>query len=190
VISEYREDVEEETSMPRMRFISRSARRKRSTRDHRGAAAVEFALVSTILFPVLFGIVDYGLWFNDSLNTRQGVREGARLAAVENFATPAASPCAALTGTDKLACITKEQISPAAGVAYVKVLVPSGGWVRGNSVVVCGMTKVTGVTGITPLPQDGLVRSKTRMSIEVVTVPLTASATTGTPAGANWDWCG
>ena len=70
----------------------------RRTRSARGAAAVELALVSTILFTLLFAIVDYGLWFNDSLNTRQGVREGARRAVVENFTVPSGSPCAAAAG--------------------------------------------------------------------------------------------
>ena len=51
----------------------------RRHRGARGAAAVEFALVMPILFLVMFGIIQYGLYFNDSLNTRQGVREGARL---------------------------------------------------------------------------------------------------------------
>jgi Flp pilus assembly protein TadG len=175
--------------MPRTRNRSRAAPRHAQSRGQTGAAAVEFALVSMILFPILFGIVDYGLWFNDSLNTRHGVREGARMGAVANLAAPASSPCAASTGADKLACITKQEIKPAAGDAYVRVVVPAGGWKRGNSVIVCGMTKVTGLTGITPLPGNGIVRSKTRMSIEVDTAPMAVSATTGTPSGANWDWC-
>ena len=166
-----------------------SNRRKRTSR---GAAAVELALVSLILFPVLFGIVDYGLWFNDSLNTRQGVREGARRAVVQNLTVPTGSSCAAGQGATTMACITEELIRPAAGTAYVRVVVPSG-WTRGDRVLVCGMTKVDGVTGVTPLPSDGLVRSKTEMSIEVDTTPinngLATTVTTGTPSGGDWGWC-
>ena len=153
---------------------------------------MELGLVSMILVPILFGIVDYGLWFNDSLNTRAGVREGARRAVVENFTVPAGSPCTGEEGADKMACITRQLISPSAGAAYVRVVVPSG-WKRGNAVVVCGMTKVDGVTGVTPLPSSGLVRTRLEMSIENDAVPvndgLPTTATTGTPTGASWDWC-
>src|SRR5687768_15944686 len=61
-----------------------STRFRPSSRD-RGAAAVEFALVVPILLALMVGIVDYGLWFGDSLNARQGVDEGARQAVVKNF---------------------------------------------------------------------------------------------------------
>jgi Flp pilus assembly protein TadG len=48
----------------------------------RGAAAVEFALVSVLLFTLLFGIVQYGYYFFQSTSAEAGAREGARLAAV------------------------------------------------------------------------------------------------------------
>jgi Flp pilus assembly protein TadG len=177
--------------------IAEAGRRKRGKRNRRarttrGAAAVELALVSLILFPILFGIIDYGLWFNDSLNTRQGVREGARRAVVENVTVPAGSPCTSMTDATRMACITKELIGPAAGTAYVRIVAPSG-WARGNPLVVCGMTKVDGVTGITPLPSSGLVRSKTQMSIEAETTPINGGSpvtvTTGTPSNGSWGWC-
>ena len=50
-----------------------------------GATAVEFALVVPILLLLVFGIIEYGLWFSDSLSTRQGVREAARQGVVANF---------------------------------------------------------------------------------------------------------
>lgn len=164
----------------------------RRSRTARGAAAVEMGLVSMLLFPILLGIVDYGLWFNDSLNTRQGVREGARRAVVENLEVPAGSPCAGAGEAERMACITQQLISPAAGTAYVRVVAPSG-WARGNALIVCGMTEVDGVTGITPLPKSGLVRSMTQMSIESETTPINGGSpvtvTTGTPSGGTWEWC-
>jgi hypothetical protein len=39
---------------------------------------VEFALVAPVLFLVLFGIIDYGLWFADSITIRQAAAAGAR----------------------------------------------------------------------------------------------------------------
>src|SRR5690348_16558602 len=58
---------------------------QRERRTEAGASAVEFALVSTVLFLVLFGIIQYGMFFNDSLNARQGVREAVRQGIVKNF---------------------------------------------------------------------------------------------------------
>ncbi len=60
-------------------------RRVSSKRRERGAAALEFGLVSPIVFAVLFGTLTYGLWFNDSLNLRQGLREASRQGVVENY---------------------------------------------------------------------------------------------------------
>jgi len=34
--------------------------------------------VAPLLFIMLFGIIDYGIWFADSIGMRQGVREAAR----------------------------------------------------------------------------------------------------------------
>ena len=47
-----------------------------------GAAAVEFALVSLLLFTVLFGILQYGIGFFEQQAASSTVREAARLAAV------------------------------------------------------------------------------------------------------------
>ncbi|MFT7598281.1 MAG: Flp pilus assembly protein TadG [Acidimicrobiales bacterium] len=48
----------------------------------RGAALVEFALISPFLFLILFGIIDFGWMFTQVIDTRHGTREAARLAAV------------------------------------------------------------------------------------------------------------
>jgi Flp pilus assembly pilin Flp len=63
--------------------------RKRRHRDERGTAIVEFALIAPILFLILFGIIEFGFVFKDSLTltnmTRSGVRTGA---AVGNATSP------------------------------------------------------------------------------------------------------
>ena len=50
-----------------------------------GAAALEFALVVPVLLILVFGIIDYGLYFANSLGARSGVREAARQGVVENY---------------------------------------------------------------------------------------------------------
>ena len=45
-----------------------------------GAALVEFALIATLLFTILFGIIEFGLAFRDWLSVTSSTREGARVA--------------------------------------------------------------------------------------------------------------
>lgn len=164
---------------------------KARSRGQLGAAAIEFALVVPLLLTLLFGVVDYGLWLNDSLNVRQGVREGARQGVVERFDRPGC------TGTDmqKFVCKAKAEIASVVGPSYVRIVIPAAGWKRGESLLVCGMVKSNGLSGMVPLPADGLIKSSTTMSIESDTPIPTGGATAGAifgdaaPSGANWSWC-
>lgn len=162
-----------------------------SRRAERGAAAVEFALVSSLLFTVLFGMLQYGLYFNDSLSVRNGVREAARQGIVKNFAGTNENG-ATCTGDDmaKLKCATKGQIDPLTGPVYVKVVRPTT-WERSQPLTVCSLVASNGVIGLLPLPNKGWISSKTKMSIE-----QGAPAPTGTPvadtlpSGVSWSpWC-
>ena len=165
--------------------------RTTGSRGQRGAAAIEFALVVPLLLALLFGIVDYGLWLNDSLNVRQGIREGARQGVVKRFDRPGCS------GTDmqKFVCKTKAEIASVVGPSYVRIVVPAAGWKRGESLLVCGMVKSAGLSGMVPLPADGLIKSATSMSIESDTPVPSGGANPGAvlgdaaPSGANWSWC-
>ena len=161
-------------------------RRSRPSSCERGAAAVEFALVVPLLLAVMFGIVDYGLWFGDSLGARQGVDEGARQAVVQDFeGCPGPNPAA------RTACVVKERISPIAGQVYVRVeAVEPENWKKGNQLHVCAVVKVAGLTGLTPMPADGLIVSSVSKRIEKdhdQPVPVHADVL---PAGATWsDLC-
>ena len=155
----------------------------RRHRGARGAAAVEFALVMPILFLVMFGIIQYGLYFNDSLNTRQGVREGARIGVVGDFTSEGS--CTSTDNMAKLACTTVRRIDALTGTAYVKVSAAS--WVKGQPLTVCALVK-TETPGLLPMPDNGWIFSRTQMSIEKTTTvpaPLTAQTAvlpTGAPA--------
>ena len=52
-------------------------RRAGRFRGDEGASAVEFALILPILAILLFGVIDYGWWFGETLGLRSGVREAA-----------------------------------------------------------------------------------------------------------------
>jgi hypothetical protein len=47
-----------------------------------GAAAVEFALIAGVLSMLVFGMLEYGLFFLQSQSLKAAAREGARVAAV------------------------------------------------------------------------------------------------------------
>jgi Flp pilus assembly protein TadG len=58
------------------------------SRGERGAVAVELALVLPILLVLVFGVIDFGRAFNAQETLTQAAREGSRLAAVCNSASP------------------------------------------------------------------------------------------------------
>lgn len=143
--------------------------------------------MSGVLFLVLFGIIQYGLFFNDSLNTRQGVREAARQGVVRQFA----SCGTAATDLDRLACNTKKEIGALTGPTYVKVITPAGGWAKAKPLTICAMVRSNGALGLLPMPNGGWILSKTQMSIEQATAPL-PTGTAGAdplPSDASWSWC-
>lgn len=55
----------------------------RRTRDDRGAAAVEFALVAPFLILLIFAAIDFGVIFAQNLAMNNAARDAARLGAVE-----------------------------------------------------------------------------------------------------------
>jgi Flp pilus assembly protein TadG len=56
---------------------------RRSLHREEGAAAVEFALLASILFILVFGIIDFGFAFHAWNDTSNAAREGARRAIVD-----------------------------------------------------------------------------------------------------------
>ena len=64
--------------------MTSAQRRRRSCRrrDPRGAAAVEFAIVSLLLITILFGILQYAVFFWSLQSGAHAAREAARQAAV------------------------------------------------------------------------------------------------------------
>ncbi|MAO80876.1 MAG: pilus assembly protein TadE [Nocardioides sp.] len=58
------------------------ARLHQRTREQRGAAAVEFALVAPLLLLLVFGVISYGYMLSFRQALSQGVAEGARAGAV------------------------------------------------------------------------------------------------------------
>ncbi len=166
----------------------------------RGAAAVEFALVLPILVLILFGIIDYGLYFNTSLQSRWGVHDAARAAAVapdQGGATTCGTTITAPRDIERLICSVLHNTDSATAKKYVAVRLPDG-WVVGKPLIVCERLDVAGVTGYVPLPRSGQVRDVAELTIEQDD-PDTAWTTKTDPGqqyedalpnGDSWsDWC-
>jgi Flp pilus assembly protein TadG len=51
----------------------------RRIRDERGASAVEFAIIASLLLLILFGTITFGIAFNRIQGLQSAAREGARL---------------------------------------------------------------------------------------------------------------
>ena len=67
-----------------MSFSTTPTTKKRS---EEGAAAVEFALIASLLFMILFGVIEFGRIFNELEVMNSAAREGARVAAVRGTST-------------------------------------------------------------------------------------------------------
>ena len=150
---------------------------------------MEFAFIVPLLFLILFGIIDYGLYINDSLSARQGVREAARQGVVGNWGD--STDC----GSDQLArlsCTAKERIGPITGDAYVKVSAPEG-WDVGSPLTVCALVHVEGVIGLVPMPD--YITTRVDMSIERIEPPAPGSdphedpLPSSLPGSPTWEWC-
>jgi TadE-like protein len=64
--------------------MTTSQRTPGTIRGEDGAAAVEFAIVATLFFMLVFGIIDFGFAFHSWNNAANAAREGARKAAVDS----------------------------------------------------------------------------------------------------------
>jgi len=157
--------------------------RRGQGRHDRGAAAVEFALVVPLLLMLVFGIIDYGRFFFDSVSLRQGAREGARQAVVQMYGS-----CTTGTVGAKIACSAKAASDITMGTPVVHIPPVTGGWAQGKQLLVCMQSQEQG-TGFVPLPAGGILKTKTYMSIEVGSPVVVPSYSDAAPTGSDWAWC-
>jgi Flp pilus assembly protein TadG len=100
---------------------------KKRTNNEQGQTMTEFALVLPILVVLLFGIIQFGIAFNNYVTLTDAVRAGARKAAVSRNASDPAGTCRA-------------QVLGAAGsldtTELAKNLSCSSSWAPGSDVTV------------------------------------------------------
>lgn len=131
--------------MPRDRrttLVRRAARVGGISRDHRGTAAVEFALVLPLVLTITLALLQVGLLVRDRLLVESAARAGARVAAVQAdpgavrvAVTDAASTLdAAAIGVDIVRAGTRGD-PVTVSVAYTStVRVPLVAWLFGDRV--------------------------------------------------------
>lgn len=180
-------------------------RRGGQPRRERGASAVEFAIILPVLLTLIFGIIDYGLFFFDSIGLRQGAREAARQAVVLRVDTAA---CGTTVSYEAIACTARFNsnnvlgrtagATSGAGPAQVKVKMSiamsapntTATWKQGNQLMVCTQVSERAATGLVPFPGNGIMTSKVVMSIEKdSSVPSGTLVSDAAPSGGNWTWC-
>jgi Flp pilus assembly protein TadG len=96
-------------------------------RDQRGQSLVEFALVLPLLSLLLFGIIQFGIVFNNYIDLTDAVRAGARKATVSRQTGDPSGP----VGVTKAAVIKAADIT----IDPAKITVTSD-WQPGNEVSV------------------------------------------------------
>lgn len=167
--------------------MSRLARRRRR-RDERGAALVEFGLVSVLLFTLLFGVAEFGIAYDRYLGVRQGSREGARQGIVGTVGSDTScgingSATSASQTTRQLICLTKSRTGLGDDV---RVAINVGTYAQGEPLVVCVEYQLQSVTGFFgPFLDDRVVRSAVQMRIEDTLAVALQSTSETSPSGGS-----
>jgi hypothetical protein len=153
------------------------------------------------LFTVLFGIVEFGMAFNDYQSVRQGVREGARDAVVADYGSstscglvgPAAT--SAVPHADnarEVICRTKERVGVGDDLR-VRVVFdgdPDTGGYTDDKVKVCAQRQVASITGLmSPFLDQVVLRSEIEMRAEKDLSLPPGVTSEDPPPGKDWTWC-
>jgi TadE-like protein len=168
----------------RMRIIrGRRAHRHWEDEHHgapeRGAALVEFALILLLFFLLIFGMIEFGVDYNNYIAVRNGTREGARVGVVNDLkgapsctiagttVTPPSTPASQTDWTNALICKTKSRIGLKSASIKVQILVPNP--TIGGTLQVCASYPVGSVTGlVAPFVSGKTLVSSVTMRLEQV----------------------
>jgi Flp pilus assembly protein TadG len=123
-----------------------------------GQTMAEFALVLPVLAILLFGVIQFGITFNNYLAVTDAVRAGARQAAVARFLPPG----------DREAKVRAKVYASADGLDTSKLEVtvtPSDGWQPGSDVTVEASYPYS-INLLGKVVKDGVLTSKTTERVE------------------------
>lgn len=150
-------------------------------RSERGAALVEFAIVANLLFLIIFGMLEFGLAYNEYISVRQGTREAARLGVVNDLdaapkctingtvVTPPADPATVEDATDALVCKAKDRIG--LDDLNTKIRIEITGEAIGENLKICARFPLEAITGFTaPFIGGKTLTSDVTMRLEQVPI--------------------
>ena len=123
-----------------------------------GQTMAEFALVLPVLAILLFGVIQFGITFNNYLAVTDAVRAGARQAAVARYLPPG----------EREAKVTARVYASADGLDTSKLEVtvtPSDGWEPGSDVTVEASYPYS-INLLGKVVKDGVLTSKTTERVE------------------------
>jgi hypothetical protein len=170
---------------------------------------VEFAILSLPLFTILFGIIDYGLYFADVVKVQQGLGDIARTATLAPSSATGpqwqGSTCALQQDSgaggagdqlEILACSVLDRVEPVGGQQlFVRAELvdvtgrPTQTWAAGNRLRLCTVTDHPPVLPLVPLPGGGRIETRVDMPVQAVPAAVQkASVQSALPSG-DWSWC-
>jgi Flp pilus assembly protein TadG len=148
-------------------------------RDESGAALVEFALILTLFFLLVFGMIEFGIDYNNYIAVRNGSREAARMGVVNDLSnapsckingttvTPPANPTNSTDATNALICKAKSRIGLSSASTKIKISVPNPQ--IGQTLQICADYPVDSITGlIAPFVAGKTLVSNVTMRLEQV----------------------
>ena len=155
-----------------------------SKRGESGAGLVEMAIVIPLLFLLVFGILDFGIFLYKDIGLTQGVREAGRQGAVGAFNGGNAA-CNVGSPTANLVCLAKQRSSVSGMAVYVKA--PTNK--IGEAFSVCATYKSSAITGLTQPFLPKYMHSETIMRLEQAPTPGLTTGGDADPEGNGWTSC-
>jgi Flp pilus assembly protein TadG len=86
-----------------------------------GTTTVEFAIVASVMFMILFAVIEFGRVMFVANALDESTRRGARLAAVCPVGDPMPAQAAILAGTDGVSSIARDLTTANVTIAYLDV---------------------------------------------------------------------
>ena len=162
---------------------------------------VELAIILPIFLLLVFGVIQFGITYNNLITLRQGTREAARQGAVGNFGSTTSCSLNGVSGSpstdiQKLMCLTKQQIGLSYANTRVKIMsgsadfTSSGTFQKGEAIIVCVEYPVDAMAKfVTPVLGSAVLKTKTSMRIETSYSSTETAGQETALSGGNWGWC-
>lgn len=162
---------------------------------------VELAIILPLFLALVFGVIQFGLTYNNLITLRQGAREAARQGSVGNFGSTTSCSLTGVSGSpstdiQKLMCLAKNQIGLTQSNIRVKVLSgsadfsTSGTFQKGEALIVCVEYPVDAMAKfVSPVLGSTVLKTKTAMRIETSYSTTETGGQETALSGGNWSWC-